>query len=227
VNTAQLTWYVARSGGIVAWALASASVLCGLAISLRLAPKRPWPAWLLDLHRFLGGLAVIFVGIHVGAILLDSYTTIGLTNVLVPFTGTWHPAAVGWGVIAVYVLLAVELTSLARRKVSARLWRRVHYGAFVVLALSTVHALAAGTDAKAGSVLQVAIVSVTTLVIALTTVRIARTGERPDVARRATEAPRPATAHVAPPRRVPLAQAVGTSVPARPDVSLVSDVPLA
>src|SRR6478736_4948989 len=60
-----LTWDVARAGGLVAWGLATASVMWGLVLSTRLMRKRPWPAWFLDLHRLLGGLAVIFTVIHV------------------------------------------------------------------------------------------------------------------------------------------------------------------
>ena len=82
-----MTWEVARAGGIVAWGLATASVVWGLALSTRLAKRRPWPAWLLDMHRFLGALAVVFTVVHVGAVLLDSYTHFSLAAVLVPFVG--------------------------------------------------------------------------------------------------------------------------------------------
>ena len=110
----QLWWYSARAGGIVAWALLTASVVWGLVLSAKLRPPRVRPAWTLDLHRYLGGLATIFVGVHVGSIILDSYTHFGLSDVLVPFASQWHPLAVAWGVVAMYVLLAVEITSLAR-----------------------------------------------------------------------------------------------------------------
>ena len=70
----QLFWYTARAGGIVAWALLGASVIWGLWLSGRVRPLGARPAWILDLHRFLGGLATIFVGVHVASILLDSYT---------------------------------------------------------------------------------------------------------------------------------------------------------
>src|SRR5690606_23931387 len=46
----QLAWYVARSTGIVAWAVLTASVVWGLLLSTRLARGRPTPAWLTDLH---------------------------------------------------------------------------------------------------------------------------------------------------------------------------------
>ncbi len=143
-----LFWYTARAGGIVAWGLLSASVIWGLWLSGRVRPFGARPAWILDLHRFLGGLATIFVGVHVLAILADSYTSFGPTDVLVPFASSWHPVAVAWGVVAMYVLLAVELTSLARRHLPHRFWRLTHMAALPLFVLSTIHYLSAGTDAS-------------------------------------------------------------------------------
>jgi hypothetical protein len=164
-----LFWYTARAGGIVAWVLLAASVVWGLWLSGRVRPFGARPAWILDLHRFLGGLATIFVGVHVGSILLDSYTSFGLTDVLVPFSASWHPLAVAWGVVALYVLLAVELTSLARSRLPQRLWRIIHVAALPLFVLSTIHYVAAGTDAS--NPLSLAAIGVATAAIVLLFVR--------------------------------------------------------
>ena len=161
----QLFWYTARAGGIVAWALLAASVVWGLWLSGRVRPFGVRPAWILDLHRFLGGLATIFVGVHVLAILADSYTTIGLSDVLVPFASTWHPVAVAWGVVGFYLLLAVELTSLARKRLPPRVWRRIHVMALPLYVLATIHYLSAGTDAMNPSSLGAVGVSTTAVAI--------------------------------------------------------------
>ena len=81
-----LPWYAARASGLVGWGLLTAATLWGLALSTKVFGKRPRPNWLLDLHRMLGALALVFTGVHVGAILLDQYVHFGLTQVLVPFT---------------------------------------------------------------------------------------------------------------------------------------------
>lgn len=164
----QLIWYTARSAGIVAWALLAASVLWGLALSTKVMGKRPRPNWLLDLHRFLGGLAVVFTGVHVAAILADSYVHFGPVEVLVPFTGSWHPAAVAWGIVGMYLLVAVEITSLLRKRISKRVWRATHFLSFPLFALASLHGLSAGTDRMAlpfrGAVLA-ALVAVTILTV--------------------------------------------------------------
>jgi len=175
-----LPWYIARSAGLVAWSLLTASVIWGLTMSTRSRPfgHRPRPAWMLDLHRWLGGLATIFVGVHVVAILADSYVHFSLLSALVPFVSSWRPAAVAWGVVGLYLLLAVELTSLARRRLSKRVWRAVHFASFPLFLTATVHALTAGTDA--GSWLFVTAATTSVLAVAaLTAKRIAEATRQP------------------------------------------------
>lgn len=169
--TGQLWWYAARSGGYVAWALLSASVIWGLMLSGKLRPGQVRPNWILDLHRFLGGLASIFTAVHVITIMADSYTEFGVADVLVPFTSSWNPSAVAWGIVGMYLLAAVELTSLLKKRLSHRLWKRVHAVSLPLFAVSTVHLLAAGTDA-ANPLSTIAVAAVTVTVVGLTIWRV-------------------------------------------------------
>jgi DMSO/TMAO reductase YedYZ heme-binding membrane subunit len=145
----KIPWYVARSSGVVAWALIVVTIVWGLLLATRVLGRKPAPAWLLSLHRYLGALTVVFVGVHVGAILLDTYTNFGLVDVLVPFAGSWHPLAVALGIVGMYLLVAIEVTSLLRHKISNRVWHGIHLLSYFLFALTTVHMLTAGTDAKA------------------------------------------------------------------------------
>ncbi len=164
-------WYVARSGGILAWVLLAASVLWGLLLSTKFLGPQPRANWLLDLHRFLGALAVTFTGIHVLGLVLDSYIEFGLVEILVPFTSSYRPGAVAWGIISLYLLLAVEVTSLLRRRIGRRTWRLVHLSSFGLYAFSTIHGLAAGTDAGFGP-LTIAMAATSVAVVALTAVSL-------------------------------------------------------
>jgi len=167
--TSQTWWYVARSAGMVAWAMLALSVFWGVALSSRLLGKKPKPIWMLDLHRFIGGLAVVFSIIHVAALVADGYVTITVINVLVPFTGTYHVSAVAWGIVALYLLIAVEVTSLLRRRLGKRLWRAIHSLSFPLLLMSTVHLFLVGTDrttmpVRVGVLFTVALVCWATLI---------------------------------------------------------------
>lgn len=142
----KLAWYVARSSGIVSWALLTASVMWGLLLASGLM-RRPKRGWYLDLHRFLGGLTVVFTFVHLGALFSDSFVGFGLTELLVPLASKWRPVPVAYGVTALYLLLAIEVTSLALPRVPRRLWRWVHLGSFGLYVLATAHMLTAGADA--------------------------------------------------------------------------------
>jgi methionine sulfoxide reductase heme-binding subunit len=145
----RITWYATRASGLVTWALILASIVWGLLLATRVLGRRPAPAWILSLHRYLGALAVAFLGVHVGALLVDNYTNFTVVNVLVPFTGSWDPVAVAWGIVGMYLLLAIEITSLVRHRLSVRSWRVVHLASYFLFATATIHMLTAGTDVKA------------------------------------------------------------------------------
>ena len=190
-----LAWYAARAGGLIAWGLVSASVIWGLLLSTRLLGRAPRPAWLLDLHRFLGGLAVTFTAIHVTALIADSTVRFRFVDVLVPFASSWRPGAVALGVVGMWLLAAVEATSLLMRKLPRKLWRVVHLSSYVLFWSSTAHLLLAGTDARnpvvvgAAEVLAAAVLFLT-LVAGLapgrrpssTTTRVPRLAGRPTTA---------------------------------------------
>ncbi len=144
-----LTWYVARGSGILTWGLLVGSMIWGLLYATRLFRRKVSLWWLLGVHRFLGALAVVFTGIHVTAMILDDFVHFGISDSFVPFTSSWHPVAVGWGIIGMYLLVAIEATSLAKSRLPYRWWRAVHLGSYPLFALATVHALSAGTDTVA------------------------------------------------------------------------------
>jgi predicted ferric reductase len=189
----RMVWYVARAAGVVTWGLLVASMVWGLLYATRVLGRRVAAWWLLGVHRFLGALAVVFLGVHVVMLLFDDFVPFTVRDVLVPFAGPWHPVAVGWGQIAMYVFLAVELTSLAKASLPYTVWRVVHLGSYPVFALATVHALASGTDTAAviGDGVAVALGAVA---IAITIVLLDRRAQIDP--RRPVPAPRPV-----PPRR--------------------------
>ncbi|MDW3220593.1 MAG: ferric reductase-like transmembrane domain-containing protein [Acidimicrobiales bacterium] len=181
----QLWWYVARSGGILAWVIVTLSVLWGLALSTKVLGRRGAPAWLLDIHRWFAALSIVFTAVHVLALVADSYIYFGWSELFVPMASTYEPAAVAWGIVAFYLMVAIQITSLVMRKLPRKVWRYVHFTSFLVFALATYHGQAAGTDATNGVYRWTGLVLVQ-LVLFLLIVRLAaqrrfrkRTGGRP------------------------------------------------
>ena len=146
MNT-QFWWYVARASGLVAAVLVAATLIWGLLITTHVIDRRGMPAWLTDLHRGLGGLSVVFIGIHLGSLVADSYLHFSWKELFVPFASTYRAGAVAWGVVALWGMVLVEGSSLlVRRRKKSGWWRRIHYLSFPVGALVGVHMLTAGSD---------------------------------------------------------------------------------
>lgn len=176
----QIWWYVARSGGIVALLLAGLAVLWGLALSTRVLRGTPAPAWLLAVHRRLGGLALAFTGVHVAGLVLDDHVEFGPSEILVPLASAWKPGPVAWGVVAAYLLVAVEVSSLLMRRLPRRWWKAIHASSWVLLWTGLVHGATAGTDAGHPAYVA-ATATMAILTVFLTGHRIvgSRTGARP------------------------------------------------
>jgi predicted ferric reductase len=176
----QLWWYFARASGMVAALLLVASLVWGVLMATRALKPVDRPAWMLAMHRWFSGLAVTGVVIHIAALVADSYVHFGTKEILVPMASSWKPGAVTLGVVAMYLLVLVQATSLAMKRLPKRVWRGIHMSSYVLTWLVFVHAGLAGTDV-ANRVYQVVallltIVAVTAAVLRVTMGRATRRG---------------------------------------------------
>jgi methionine sulfoxide reductase heme-binding subunit len=156
----KIWWYLTRASGISAWLMLTASVVFGVVLATKAFPEQRRPAWLLDLHRWLGGLSMTFLAVHLAALVADSYAHFGLTDLTIPYASDWKPGAVALGVVAAWGLLAVEATSLMMRRLSRRVWRGIHLTSYAIFWLTSLHAAAAGSDTGAPLYRLTAVVSV-------------------------------------------------------------------
>ncbi len=140
-----LTWYVARSAGIVAYLLLSTSVVLGVLMSAR--ARFTWPRFAVEeVHRFLAILTGVFLALHGLALLADRVVPISIVQLVIPFQTGYRPLGVGLGVTSALLLLAVSLSNLIRKRLPFRVWRRIHYVTLAVWLTATAHGLLSGTD---------------------------------------------------------------------------------
>lgn len=178
MNEPHIWWYITRASALIAWALMTMSVLWGILLSTRVMRRIDNPAWLQDLHRYLGGLTLFMVALHMVSLMLDGWLQFSLAETLVPFATDFKPLAVALGIISFYILVAVQGTSLFMNKLPRKFWKGLHYSSYVALLLVALHAGWSGTDVGAWwyRVLAIVLISVATIAVLVRIITGTRTG---------------------------------------------------
>jgi predicted ferric reductase len=139
-------WYATRATGLVTLLMLTASVLLGLLVAGRFSSQR-WPRFLTQgLHRNVSLLVMVFLVLHVGTTVLDSYTSIPLSAAFVPFASAYKAGWLSLGAVALDLLIALVVTSLVRNRLGYRTWRRLHWLAYACWPVAVAHGLGIGTD---------------------------------------------------------------------------------
>ena len=146
-DSTQWSWFLVRAAGLTGFLMLAASMLWGVFVSSRLI--KDWVPGTVSMmfHATTSWLAVVLTLAHMGLLLFDSYYSYTLSNLLVPFTGPYRPFAVGLGIAAFWMILAVTISFSLRKLMSRRVWLWLHYTSYIAFGLVAVHALLAGTDA--------------------------------------------------------------------------------
>jgi len=146
----QVTWDVARAGGFVAYGLLTLAIVTGLLHSLRWSGER-WPRLVNnEVHTHLTLLSLIFTVVHVIAVALDPFTAFRLNELLVPLASHYRPLWMAFGILALYLGIAVGLSTALRPRIGYRAWRMLHFMTFAVFVFATIHGLGTGSDSRTG-----------------------------------------------------------------------------
>ena len=140
-------WFMNRGTGFVLLVLLTLSVMLGVLSTARISTKL-WPRMLSQgLHRNVSLLAVAFLVAHVATAVADTFVNIRWYDVFVPFIGAYMPVWLGFGSLAVDLLIAVVATSVLRHRMSHRPWRMIHVMAYGAWGFGLIHGVQIGTDA--------------------------------------------------------------------------------
>jgi sulfoxide reductase heme-binding subunit YedZ len=141
-------WYLARGTGAAMLVLLTLTLVLGIVNVRRWAPRGLQRFVLDDLHRTLGLLVVVLLGVHVASNVLDAFVSISLVDAVVPFVGSYHPFWLGLGALSLDLLAALIVTSLLRARIGLRAWRAVHWVAYASWPIAVAHGIGMGTDAS-------------------------------------------------------------------------------
>jgi sulfoxide reductase heme-binding subunit YedZ len=143
-----ILWYLNRSTGLVVLAMLTASVVLGILATGRggrLLPRFVGQAF----HRSVALWSSVLLVLHVVTAVVDSYVDIRWWQTFVPWWGaSYLPLWLGFGTVAVDIVVLVVVTSWARARMRHRSWRLVHLLSYVAWGVAVAHGLGIGTDLR-------------------------------------------------------------------------------
>ena len=162
-----ILWYATRGAGVVSLVLLSAVVVLGIASAMRWQTVS-WPRFLTTgFHRNLALATLIFLAIHIVTAVVDPFTALGWQAALIPFSSSYRRFWLGLGVVAIYLLLAIMVTSLLRPLFGQRAWRLVHWLAYLMWPVAVIHGIGTGTDPRFAWMLAIEAVCIGSVVAAV------------------------------------------------------------
>jgi methionine sulfoxide reductase heme-binding subunit len=142
--TAGALWTVVRASGTVDLLLLTVVVALGVAVigrgSVRGAPRFVFQ----HLHRDASLLAVALLVAHVVAAVLLVH--LDVIPAVVPFTAATRRLYLGLGVLGADLMALIAVTSMVRRRLGLRGWKRLHWAAYAAWAAGVVPGATPGTD---------------------------------------------------------------------------------
>lgn len=154
-------WYIIRAAGFTAAGLIVLLMLSGIGQVTGLTYRfiQPVKAWVI--HKALAIALCVAIAIHVGFLLIDHYVRFSFIQLFVPFLSRYNNktqlfglalgwAAVAMGIIAMYGVAIIVLSSLGWIDSKKKTWRKLHYISYAVAGLVFLHALYAGSDLQYG-----------------------------------------------------------------------------
>jgi sulfoxide reductase heme-binding subunit YedZ len=139
-------WYLMRASGVVSLLLLTAVFVLGIATTTRLRTRSLPGFAALGLHRSISLLSVVFLLVHVVTAVVDPYAVVSVASVFVPFVAGRSAFWVGLGALSLDLVGALIVTSLLRARLSLKLWRGVHWAAYLAWPLAIGHSLGIGSD---------------------------------------------------------------------------------
>ncbi len=179
-------WYFIRGAGFAALFLMFLLMISGIGHITGLTYKyiEPIKAW--AIHKAIAFGLVFAILVHVIFLLFDHYVSFSLPQIFVPFLNKYTNGTslfgvnfgkfvVAFGIISMYLVFLIVLTSLGWIDTKKKLWKWVHYSSYIAAIMVFIHALGAGTDLKYG-IFRIFMIFLLAVLVVATVMRLYRTG---------------------------------------------------
>jgi len=141
-------WILLRAAGIGAYVALWLSVAWGLVATTGVVKKRISKPSANAFHAFVATTGLALLGVHLSLLLLDSFMPFTPSDVLIPMHSTFRPLAITAGVLAMYAIVLLIVSSWSRSHMSTRLWRAIHLLSVPAFVMALLHGVFAGTDTQ-------------------------------------------------------------------------------
>jgi sulfoxide reductase heme-binding subunit YedZ len=143
-----ILWYATRGAGVVSLVLLTGVVVLGIVSAMRWQTAS-WPRFLTTgLHRNLALATLVFLALHIVTAIVDPFTALGWNAAIIPFSSSYRRLWLGLGVVALWLLLAIVVTSLLRPLFGHRAWRMIHWLTYLMWPVAVIHGIGTGTDPR-------------------------------------------------------------------------------
>ncbi len=171
-------WVLSRATGFVSLLLLTVIMVVGVLVTRQQQVGRLPRFVLVGLHRNAALLGVVFIALHIAAVVYDPYVSINWIDAVIPFRSSYRPLWVGLGAVSLDIIVALVVTSLLRARIPAKVWRGVHWAAYACWPIALVHGLGTGDDTTRP--LGIAVDALSTVAVLLAVVWRLRTPQQPE-----------------------------------------------
>ena len=141
-------WILLRAAGIGAYVMLFLSVAWGLLATTSIVTKRVSKPSSTMFHQFVATVGVVLLAVHMALLVIDRFMPFAPLDVLLPMHGTFRPLAITAGVVAMYGMVIVLVSSWMRKLIGTKVWRAIHLLAVPAFTLALAHGVFAGTDTE-------------------------------------------------------------------------------
>jgi sulfoxide reductase heme-binding subunit YedZ len=141
-------WIILRAAGIGSYIALWLAVDWGLIATTSLVTKRVSKPTSTLFHGVVASAGLALLVIHLGGLLVDRFMPFGLLDLLIPLRAGYRTLAVSFGVIAMYAMVLILVTSWVRKRLGTKVWRAIHLLAIPTFTMALAHGVFAGTDSS-------------------------------------------------------------------------------
>ncbi|OZB97618.1 hypothetical protein CJP46_00120 [Paenibacillus sp. XY044] len=145
-------WVTTRAAGLTSYMLLFASIAAGLLQGGAWA-KGPVKAKLNMVHQWCGWFGLLFGMVHGLVLLFDRYVGYSLADILIPFKASEDRLWMGLGILSLYLMLLLIISSDLMKKLGRKAWRLIHFLAMPTYLMALIHGIMLGSDSRQTPVL--------------------------------------------------------------------------